>query len=354
MIDPRLKAEVVRPSVLGAAEIAAWYQMVEASPHLQRAFFTPAFALACERATGLAYVGVLHEGASIRAFMPFQFRSPWHRRIRLAQRIGGGLSDNAGLIAWPNFRITNARLLRVCGLASLNMSHIMEGQDCFGLEAEWSDISYVTDLASGPDAYFADLLMRSRAFVRDTERCQRKVAKAYGEMTVRETADVTEAALNGVITMKRQQYRRTQVQDAFDAPANLQLIEILRQSSVPECTLVLATLEVGGKILAQHLGLQHHGVLSWWFPVYDVSAQAVSPGRLLLWEVIRDAASRGVRLIDYGAGDAQYKRQFSTATLRMGRAMWSAANARSLFAQACQSVEWRLCGLSRPKSESSV
>jgi CelD/BcsL family acetyltransferase involved in cellulose biosynthesis len=58
-------------------------------------------------------------------------------------------------------------------------------------------------------------------------------------------------------------------------------------------------------------------------------------------------------LIDYGAGEAQYKRQFSTGTLRMGRAIWSAANVRSLLAHAWQSVEWRLRAQYKPKAEPS-
>ncbi|HTI79806.1 MAG TPA: GNAT family N-acetyltransferase [Acetobacteraceae bacterium] len=351
MIAPDLRAEVIQLSALGAAEVAIWYEMLAASPHLQRAFFTPAFALACERTTGLAYVAVVTEGATIRAFLPFQFRTAWHRRIRLAQRIGGGLSDNAGLIAWPDFRITATRLLRLCGLAALNLNHIMDGQDRFGLDVNWSDIGYVTDLTGGPDAYFTDLLTRNRDFVRDTERRQRKIATSYGPMVIRETDRVTKPALAGVVAMKRQHYQRTQVADAFEAPGNLRLIETLRQSPVPECGLVLATLEAGDMMLAQHLGLRHHRILSWWFPVYDVSAQGVSPGRLLLWQMIRNATESGVGLIDYGAGEAQYKRQFSTTTLRMGRAVWSAANARSLLAQAWQSMEWRLRASSRPNAE---
>lgn len=187
--------------------------------------------------------------------------------------------------------------------------------------------------------------------MRDTERRQRKLAQSYGPVVIRETDNVTAAALASVVAMKRQQYQRTQVADALDARGNLRLIETLRRSPVPECGLVLATLEAGDKMLAQHLGLRHHGILSWWFPVYDVSAQRVSPGRQLLWQMIRNATESGVGLIDYGAGEAQYKRQFSTATLRMGRAVWSAANARSLLAQSWQSMEWRLRAWSRSGGE---
>ena len=164
---------------------------------------------------------------------------------------------------------------------------------------------------------------------------------------------MTAEALAHVVAMKREQYRRTQVGDAFEAPGNLRLIETLKDSSTPECKLVLAALVAGDQILAQHLGLQHNGVLSWWFPAYDASAQGVSPGRLLLWHMIRRAVESGVKLIDYGMGDAQYKRQFSTGTLRMGRAVWSGANTGSLLARAWQSLEWRLSRSRVSKAEQS-
>src|SRR5690348_5018484 len=123
-----VKADVMRPSALGAVEIAAWRRMQVQSPSLQRAFLAPSFALACERASGRAYVAVLHEAGVIRGFLPFQFRSFCHQRLRLAERIGGGLSDAAGVIAADDFRITSTALMRAAGLASLFISHLMEGQ----------------------------------------------------------------------------------------------------------------------------------------------------------------------------------------------------------------------------------
>ena len=63
---------------------------------------------------------------------------------------------------------------------------------------------------------------------------------------------------------------------------HLRLIEALNEAPGPECRLVMTRLQVGDRILAQHLGLRYHDVLSYWFPVYDPDAQGVSPGRLLL------------------------------------------------------------------------
>ncbi len=252
------------------------------------------------------------------------------------------MSDNAGLIAWPDFRIDSSSLLRLSGLASLHLSHLMEGQDMLGLTINWSQISYLSDLGTGPEAYFADLAAGNRDLVRDTERRVRKVTKDYGPLVLYSGDRIPDTALAATISAKRLQYRRTQVGDPFDSPLPLRLIEAINDTPTPECRLVLARLEAGGRPLAQHLGLQHNGVLSWWFPVYDPDVQAVSPGRLLLWFIIRQAADDGIRLIDFGEGEAQYKRQFSTGTMKLGRAMWSAGNVRSLIARAYQSAEWRL------------
>ena len=95
-------------------------------------------------------------------------------------------------------------------------------------------------------------------------------------------------------------------------------------------------------MIAQHLGLQHHDVLSYWFPVYAPEARDVSPGRLLLWHTIRRAAEDGVNLIDRGEGDAPYKRELATGITRYGRANWTGGTGRSILARAWQSIEWRV------------
>ena len=140
--------------------------------------------------------------------------------------------------------------------------------------------------------------------------------------------------------------------DPFASADNLRLVDVLNEMPAPECQLYLSQLEAGGRILAQHLGPQHHGVLSHWFPVYDPEARAVSPGRLLLWYMIQRAGEDGIRLIDYGEGDALYKRELATGSVRYGRADWSSGGARSILARAWQSVEWRL--QRRPRKDSGA
>jgi CelD/BcsL family acetyltransferase involved in cellulose biosynthesis len=337
-----LKAEVMRPSALGPAERAAWSGLVAANPDLHRAFFAPGFALACEAAHGRAHVAVLHEGGRIRAFFPFQFASPWRARLRLAERIGGNFADNAGLIAEAGFAITPQALLGRCGLAQLFISELSEAQRACGLEAsEWHG-GYLIELDGGSAAYFAALAARHREWTQNTARKQRRIAREIGPLSlVRETRP-SAAALAPLIAAKREQYRRTGVPDPFVAPQRMRLLQALSDDAAPDCTLELTTLFAGERVIAQHLGLLCHGALSWWFPVYDPALAKLSPGRLLLWQMIGAAEANGLCLIDCGEGEQDYKRQFSTRPARYGRANWSAGTWRSAAARLWQVAAWRL------------
>ena len=345
-----LKCEVMRPSDLGAEETAAWHRMMDQSPLLQRPFFTPGFALACERAGRRAYVAVLTRDAEIHGFFPFQFKSIWHERIRLAERIGGEMSQGACLVAAPGVEVETQWLLRQCGLSAVHVTQLMQGQERFGLHAEWSTLGYMTDLSDGPEAYFATLFKSDRSLVRDTERCQRKAEKTYGALRFVANEAIVPAMIAELKRDKRDQYVRTGATDPLVDPVNSRLLEVMNEMAAPDCRLTMGRLYGGERLLAQHLGARYQDVTSYWIPVYDPDARSVSPGRLLLWEMIRRAREDGVRIIDYGEGDQAYKRELSTTPLRYGRAFWLSGGVGSLPARAYQGLEWRLQARRRMKS----
>ena len=343
-VDARasLRCEVMRPSALGPSETDTWRRMIEATPALRRAFLTPSFALACERATRRAWIAVLHDSGGLRGFLPFQFSSFWRQTVGLADPIGGSLSDATGLVAWPGFRVDPASLLRLAGLASLFVSHLVPGQEAFGLRPEGYRTGHVTELSGGASAYWDALRQRDRALVRDTERCLRKAEKTFGALRFTTMDRIPFSMIEQLIVEKREQYRRTHVPDGFADGRNLRVIAAMNEAPSSECQLTLSRLEAGGHVLAQHLGARHHDVLSYWFPVYNVGMRNISPGRLLLWHMIGRADEDGITLIDYGEGDALYKRELATAATQYGRAAWSSGGPRGLLARCCQSVVWRM------------
>jgi CelD/BcsL family acetyltransferase involved in cellulose biosynthesis len=337
-----LKCDVIPPSRLGTTELTAWLQMLEATPHLQRAFFTPTFARACEAAGFRVRVGVLHEGGRLRGFLPFQFNSPWHAGIGLAERVGGEMSDNAGLIAEPDFVSDPVALLRSCGVNRLFVTHLAEGQEVFGLTAKERRIGHRIDLAKGSAAYFAMLASERRDFVQDTERRLRRAEREYGEVRFIDKLRPKPATVMELIARKRAQYLRSGAADIFTDPRRLRLIDELLAADAPDCRPLFTTMFAGRRWLAGHFGLIHRDVLSYWFPVYDPAAKQVSPGRLLLWRTLQSADALGLRMIDRGEGDNQAKRDFSTGTSRFGRVDWSSGAVRARVGGLCQAIGWRL------------
>jgi CelD/BcsL family acetyltransferase involved in cellulose biosynthesis len=336
-----LTAEIMAPSALGPAERARWAALLAATPHLRRGFFTHGFAAACEAAGFRARVALLHEAGRIRAIMPFQFRSVWHQRLGLAERIGGALSDHAGLVAEPGFRIEPHRLLRLCRLGGLYVTHLTEHQQGFGLDAERWRIGHRIDLPDGAEAYFARLAAERKPFVNDTGRRLRRAAKDHGAVAFTATPRPAEAAVMAVVEAKRGQYARTGAADSLADPRRVALLRHLAGAPAEDSPLLLTELRAGERVLARHLGLLHGGVLSYWFPVYDPEAQKVSPGRLLLWHTIQQADALGIGLIDRGEGDTEAKRDFSTGTTRFGEAYFSSGTPGGGFARLFQATEWR-------------
>ncbi len=337
-----MRIEVMPPSRLGAAELTAWAAMQAATPHLQRGFFTPGFARACEAAGYAAKIGVLHENGAICGFMPFQFGTIWHARMGIAERIGGMFNDQGGLVAAPGVLVTPAELLRGCGIGCLFSDHLADGQEAFGLIATEARIGHRIDIDAGSAAYFAALTAERKPFVQDTERRLRRAEREFGPLQFTFDAAPGVEAVRTVIDEKRAHYRRTGAGDCFDDPRRITLVDALVEARDPQCRVVLTMLTAGDRVLARHFGLLHAGVLSYWFPVYDPAAQKVSPGRLLLWHTLRTAEENGLRLIDRGEGDNEAKRDFSTGTARFGRVNWSAGTSRAMAARLWQAAEWRL------------
>jgi CelD/BcsL family acetyltransferase involved in cellulose biosynthesis len=342
---------VLRPSRLGREEISRWKEMQRQSSHLQRAFLSPAFALACEAAGFDARVAVIRQDDRIVAIFPFQYRALLHKWMRLGEPIGGHLSDASGIIAEPGWRTSAAELTRLCGLSVIHIACLADGQPQFGLETYQVIPNYIVDLSEGYESYFEGLQSRNADFVRDTGRRFRQAARALGDLAVTHSDTVSTTILERLISQKRAQYKRTNTGDALSDVRVLRTLEHLAAQRDEDCGVLYTKLEAGGRVVAEHFGLHSFGVLNYWFPVYDIEAQKYSPGRLMLWELIKAVPQHGITTIDFGEGTSQYKRQFSNKLISSYKANWVAGDMQSKFAKAYQSLYWRAQSLSQATAE---
>ncbi len=74
----------------------------------------------------------------------------------------------------------------------------------------------------------------------------------------------------------------------------------------------MSVLRVGDRIVAEHFGYCHDGVLWWGVPAHDVAEHKHSPGQVMLAMLIARATSEGLTMFDFTPGDEDFKYRFAT------------------------------------------
>jgi CelD/BcsL family acetyltransferase involved in cellulose biosynthesis len=343
-----LTAEVIPARDLAASDLAAWRAMTATNPALDNPFFSPDFTLAVADARDDVYVAAICDRGLPLAYLPFQFAGPWQRRAGAAERVGGHLSDFCGVIAGPDLHLAPAELLQLARLNAFAFSHLCAEQAEM-LEGEKPVDGLRANLASGWDGYWTERRTAEKTFTADTDRSRRKIAEALGELRFT-FSEHDPAAFEHLIAAKRAQYAKTGVADALEAPWTRTLLGALARSKAIHCTGVVSTLYAGDTWVASHFGISSPRTLHYWFPVYNPELSRFSPGRLLLRAILEAAAARRIATVDFGAGDAVYKRKLATARYQVFRGDWYRPGLTAFGYRVAQSLNWRLKAASPTKA----
>jgi CelD/BcsL family acetyltransferase involved in cellulose biosynthesis len=286
-----MNLEVVRFRELTAAHVARWAEWQATDPALASPYFRPEFTevVAARRADTL--VAVIDDG---RAFFPFE------RGLKGIGRAAGGiLSDYHGVIAQPGFFFDPLDIVQRCGLRAWDFDHVPAAQSAFAPWAQVQTGSPLIDLrlpAAGASAKLREQTARSR----------RKLAREVGAVEF-EMDSADDAAFERLLAWKSAQYLASGAVDLFKPGWIRNVVTTLRSFRDVEFSGVLSVLRVGGCPIAAHFGLRSRGLLHYWFPAYDPAFSALSPGMMLLLDVIDAAPAHGIGTIDFGKGDAAYK-----------------------------------------------
>lgn len=156
-------------------------------------------------------------------------------------------------------------------------------------------------------AFEAHVASRRPSLRADSRRKRRRLEERHGPLQFRWDDDrpgVFETAL----AWKSEQYVRSHVPDSFAVPENVAMFRELRKSGL----VMLSSLSAGDRVLAVHLGALWRGRLSYWVPAYDREELLLSPGRLLLDDLLRESHARGHAEFDFLLGDEAYKYHYAT------------------------------------------
>ena len=334
-------ARVVRPRELSKTEIELWSSFCQRDTSLFHAFYSFAFAHAVDRVHPHVFVAVIQRQGKVVAFLPFQFRSPLSLMLRAAERVGGSLADRFGVIAGDNLDIKPAQLVALAHLNSLSYSFLPADQICHGLQSQRNMTGQCVPLSGDPAEFWANFRKIHSGFGTQIDRKERKCARELGPLNFTFQHMTPEDELQRIITIKRDQYRRTGVSDVLTSPWTKQLFRELLSNPDPSCTAVVSTLYAGETWLASHLGLMSRDVFHYWFPVYNIERSQESPGHILTKHMMLASLSRGAKTFDLG-GFGEYKDRFRPESYELGAGFWQAQSVGGHLSHIVQSISWRI------------
>ena len=306
-----MKVSVARPDELGASELEAWRSMQRTSAEFDNAFLSPGFALAAGRVRPGARVAVLEEGGDVVGFFPFE-----QGRFGIGRPIAAGIADLQAVVHAPGFEWRNEELLKGCQLAVWEFDHLVASQLALVGDNITSHPSPVMDVSDGYDRYI-DARRQVSKVVRTTLSKERKLSREVDSLRF-ELDSRDEDALQVLMRWKSAQYRRTGRRDRFAVGWIARVVVDLFETRSLGCTGLLSVLYSGERVLAAHMGLRCDSVLSCWFPAYDVHLGRYSPGLVLHLKMAEVGASAGLRCLDLGKGDEEYKQSLKTGDGTVG------------------------------------
>lgn len=314
-----MKTIVVPAHKLSKDLVRRWAEIQQQNLGLASPYFRPEFTQAVARVRNDVFVAIIDDGD---AFFPFQ-----RHFVGLGRPVGGLVSDYHGLIAPSNYRCDVKTLVQTCGLRSWSFDYLPMEQTMFAPWGRSDGEALVVDIAES--AQIGSSKLRANC-----NRRRRLLEAVFGSVEVElDTCDPS--VLNLCLKWKSAQYHRTGNLDLFAKPWARSLIDLIASHHEPEFAGMLSVLRAGGQPIAAHFGMKSGSALHHWFPAHDPEFQRYSPGMILLMEMITGAMKLGIKSIDLGSGDYDFKRRLSNRKVSLIKGAVVADPVTSLLREAC-------------------
>lgn len=303
-----LVIKAIRPEELKPSDISLWRAFRARRPELASPYFDPGYALAAGAACPNAEIAIISRGGRIDAFFPFQ------RRGRLIQPLGAPLADFNGLVVRPGLTLDPVSVVRALGAVRFRFSGLQagpDGGDLLPATTVATSEAMIADLSGGFEAWMESRKSDGQAkFFKDKRRRRTRLEQDLGAISF-ELAPATDADIEYVISVKREQLKQTGQHDIFDCGWTGDLLRRLAEDANDAFGLHFAALRAGDRLVAGELGLRSGDAYHLWFPIYDTEYSKYSPGQLMTLDTLEALASRGVTRVDFGAGGEAYKKAFA-------------------------------------------
>jgi CelD/BcsL family acetyltransferase involved in cellulose biosynthesis len=318
-----MKYEVIHTSELTPCLIENWVAIQQADHHLASPYFRPEFTQSVAAVRDDVFVGLMQKGSDVVGFFPFHLK-----RGGIARPVGLGLSDYHGVVVEPDAQWNVNDLLRGCKLVRLEFDHLLACQHQFGTFHTKVEESPIIDVSQGFEKYAESGDKSGRKQLKETLRKREKLTAEVGELHFALHND-NDNVLQQLIELKSLQCRQTGTVDFFDLQWCKALIKHIHVRRENDFGGMLSSLHVGDTLAAVHFGMYSNRIWHSWFPAYNHELQEYSPGSILLLELIKAAAERGINHIDLGKGLSTYKKRVMTGGIAVAEGCATIPSIRS-------------------------
>ncbi|MCA9245773.1 MAG: GNAT family N-acetyltransferase [Planctomycetales bacterium] len=324
-----------RLNELSTDDLHRWVQLQEETPELDSPFFRPEFARAVDAVRNDVEVVVVKQQGEPVAFFPFQ-----RDRLGTGRPVGGPLSGCQGVIARRTTMFDPLALLDACGTTAWKFDHLVTHQTPLAPYHSHFEAAPYIDLSQGFAAYRAARRKAGSQRISKILSRARKVEREHGHLELVPHANDVEV-LNTLVRWKRQQYRRTGLTDVFNYPWTLALLEHLLTHPAADLEPMLTLLCAGDAPVAISYGLRSRGVLYGWFTAFDRAYARYGPGMMMAVLMAQAVVPLGVRRIDLGKGDDEFKLRLMSDSFTLASGTLTAPSlTNSIRAGVRQSINW--------------
>lgn len=306
-----LTYRVIATGELSPRLVEAWRAILVRNHLLGSPYFCAEFTLLVAQVRRDVRVVVIEDGSRVVGFFPHQ-----RSALGLGKPVGGPLSDYHGVVAEPECPWEVEQIMRAAKLATWEFDHLAGEVRDFGRFITARHQAARIDLSAGYDYYLKDRRAAGSSYIGKTEGLARKLGREIGKLEFA-LHDDSETVLEQLILWKREQYNRSKIPDVFGVQWTRNLLGRIAQLQTEGFAGVCSTLRVDGRIVAIHMGMRSREVFHYWFPTYDPKFAKFSVGIILLLRIAEAIAKIGIRTIDLGIADGQYKERLMTDTVQL-------------------------------------
>ena len=330
-----MQADVLHPSELTRRDLGAWRELQAATPVFGSPLLGPDFAAAVGEVRADTRVAVLRRGGQAVGFLPHQ-----RRPTGFARPIGAPFSDYHALVSAPGESLSGPEVLGAARLSAFRFTGLIDPFGVFDQGAVSRTDAYQIEIDGSAGAYLERLSSDSRNRLKNYRRYHQKLERDLGPVRL-VAHDASPAAFEQLLAWKRDQTRRTGVQDFLRAAWTRRLLKLLFESQTGSFRGLMVSLYAGDTLVCGHFGVRLGDQFHPWIGASDHSLRAHSPGMVHQWMAIEAMPALGLCTYDLGPGFDHWKRMFARSALPVAAGLATAASPAGQLAGSFEKV-WSL------------